>query len=380
MLDELSAMAQFVRFRLVLLRTPPAVYAPELQELRKQGVEILIKPFNSAHGFRKSMFALKFFIKNLHRFWGSKNFVFGIKAIYWFIRLDSKAFSKNAKIHAQFATQASIIAMLYKKYFKNLEYSFAFHAHDIYYPNRWFDLLVNESTTAFSISNYNLKSVEKTFPIANKEKLLLSRLGVFLPNTKVITRHKTFAIGFLSWWGEKKGLLLLLQAVTILFQKGKLPIKVILAGDGPMREKALSFIQENDLASYIEDRGKIFGKDKKIFYSDIDVFVLPSIQTKNDMDGIPVVLMEAISYGVPIISTDISGIPEICSDNHNGLLVPPEDPIALSDAIKKFYNMDNERYQTFRGNAYESSKEYDIIQNSHWKLQKSGWLPTAERL
>ena len=378
-MDELLAFSMFITFRLILLRTPPSVFHPGLQELKKRGVEILIKPFNSFPDFKKCIFALRFILKNLNCFLGMKNFAFGVKAIYWFIILNNRFISNNASIHAQFATQASIISFLVRNYFKAVEYSFTFHAHDIYFQNRWFDFLVNESKTAFSISNFNLKYVDKTFLRAKKEKLLLARLGVFLPQPVKTRKKKIFILGFLSWWGEKKGLMDLLQATHSLVHDHKLQLKLILAGDGPMREKVIKFIQENDLALNIEDRGRIFGKDKKKFYSDIDVFVLPSIQTKNDMDGIPVVLMEAISYGVPIISNDISGIPEICRHNYNGFLVRHKDKNSLCEGILSFYNMDDKRFQTFKNNAYKSSKEYDIIQNSHGKLRKLGWLSNVER-
>lgn len=64
-----------------------------------------------------------------------------------------------------------------------------------------------------------------------------------------------------------------------------------------------------------------------------DLFVLPCVKEKNGMqDGIPVVLMEAMAMGIPVISTNISGVPELVRDGA-GVLVEPEDPDALSDAI-----------------------------------------------
>lgn len=289
--------------------------------------------------------------------------------------LNNRAIPNRASLHAQFATQASILSLLYKQYYKKVKYSFTFHAHDIYFSNKWFGLLVNESKLAFSISNYNLEYIENKFQRINKKKLSLSRLGVFLPKPIETSRQKIFTIGFLSWWVEKKGLLILLQAAVALLQKHKLSIKIILAGDGPLRESALKYIRENNLTDYIEDRGKIFGQEKKDFYSNIDVFVLPSIQTKgNSMDGIPVVLMEAASYGIPMISSDISGIPEICKHNYNGFLVRPGDSYSLSEAIFKLYNLNDFKFQIFKHNACKSSHEYDIILNSQKKLKKIGWL------
>ena len=64
------------------------------------------------------------------------------------------------------------------------------------------------------------------------------------------------------------------------------------------------------------------------------MFVLPCVVTDNgDRDGIPNVLVEAMRMGVPVVSTDISGIPELVRAGETGLLVPPRDPEALAQAI-----------------------------------------------
>lgn len=378
MINELLAFSQCTTFHLILLRKPPTIYKEDLAVLTKRGITIYIRPFRSFPSLKKILFASWFIVKNLFCFWGLKNFVFGIKSIYWFIKLEEKIIPENSSIHAQFATQASIIALLYKYYLKDVEYSFTFHAHDIYYPNSWFRLLVNESKKAISISEYNINYVKNHYEMYNIEKIILSRLGVFIPD--IITNHKrnTLTIGFLSWWDEKKGLMLLLQAFNVIIHDYNLPLKLILAGDGPIRTKVEKFILDNSLQQSIDNRGKLYGKDKEQFYKDIDLFVLPSIPTENDMDGIPVVLMEAVSFGVPIISTNISGIPEICKNNYNGFLIPPNDVNALIKAILRFYNMDNVQFQQFKHRAYESSRDYDIILNSKNKLEKLGWIESQE--
>src|SRR5262249_15130058 len=64
--------------------------------------------------------------------------------------------------------------------------------------------------------------------------------------------------------------------------------------------------------------------------------VLPSVQTHDgNQDGIPVALMEAMALGLPVISTRVSGIPELVTDGVSGLLVTPGDAGALADAIER---------------------------------------------
>jgi glycosyltransferase involved in cell wall biosynthesis len=64
------------------------------------------------------------------------------------------------------------------------------------------------------------------------------------------------------------------------------------------------------------------------------VFCLPCRVLENgDRDGIPNVIMEAMACGLPVITTAVSGIPEIIKDGINGRLIPPDDPVALADAL-----------------------------------------------
>jgi glycosyltransferase involved in cell wall biosynthesis len=73
---------------------------------------------------------------------------------------------------------------------------------------------------------------------------------------------------------------------------------------------------------------------RKHLESEAEVFVLPCKQSSDgDVDGIPVVLMEAMSAGLPVVTTAISGIPELVEDGINGVIVPQAEPHAIAQAI-----------------------------------------------
>ena len=90
------------------------------------------------------------------------------------------------------------------------------------------------------------------------------------------------------------------------------------------------------------------------------------------MDGIPVVLMESISYNLPLISTNISGIPEICINNHKGFLVSEKNAKEIVESIVKIFGNDNLR-NMFSVNSRKLIAKYDIDNNSFLKLNKLNW-------
>ena len=376
MIDELIAFSQISNFELIFLRQQNDFYKDGLKQLESNGVKIYVKPFAFNSIIKKTVVLLKFLIHNLLKFRIDYNGVIGLKSMIWFLRLDLKKFSPNSNIHAQFATQSALISYLIKKYYNNQpQYSFTFHAHDIYFSNKWFNLLVDNCYKAFSISEYNISYVVKKF--LDSDKIILSRLGVFRNefvknNRNNKAKSNTLKLGLISWFVEKKGIIYLLQAMLNLKEQGYSDIKLILAGDGPLREDFLEFIHKNSLTQSIDYIGKIKGQQKIDFFNDIDIFVLPSISLENDKDGIPVVLMEAIAASLPIISTDVSGIPEICYDDYNGLLVEQKNDAKLVEAISHVKNNEHKRQQ-YAENSFVLSKEYDIILNSKSKLKALNW-------
>lgn len=373
MLDELMAFSEITKFDIVLLRMPDKFYNEEIAKLKSNGINIYIQSTNYKHIMPKLRLTIIFFFKNILKFNLNYNGVIGLKSLLWFLTLDISKFNANSKIHAQFATQASIIALLIKKYYDNSpEYSFTFHAYDIYFNNKWFSLLVKNCYKAFSISQYNIGYVQEKY--LKSAKITLSRLGVFRNqiNKSEKKDSKYFTLGLMSWFVEKKGINYLLEAFLILKKQGYDDIELILAGDGPLKDEYLEFINTNSLSENINYIGKIKGKQKEDFFNSLDTFILPAISLPNDQDGIPVVIMEAIAYSLPIISTKVSGIPEICNNDYNGILVKERCINEIVDAIIFMYNKNNTRQQ-YSNNSYTMSEKYDVISNSNNKIETLDW-------
>ena len=132
----------------------------------------------------------------------------------------------------------------------------------------------------------------------------------------------------------KKGFDVLVQACAMLHQKG-VPFEAkIVAEGGEHEEEIRRLITTNGLEDNVFLPGPMSQAQLYREYENASAFCLPCRVLENgDRDGIPNVLMEAMAVGVPVVTTPISGIPELIHDGVNGLLVPSEDAGALANAF-----------------------------------------------
>jgi len=136
-------------------------------------------------------------------------------------------------------------------------------------------------------------------------------------------------VGRLIKW---KGVHILIQAmkqVTSIIPGASL----VIVGDGVCMSRLKCLVKELNLESRVEFAGRVSNKVLITWYQKASVFVLPSISVDGQTEGLGVVLLEAMKAGVPVIGSKIGGIPDIINDGVNGFLVPPEDPVVLSDRI-----------------------------------------------
>lgn len=130
----------------------------------------------------------------------------------------------------------------------------------------------------------------------------------------------------------KKGYDVLLRALSLL--PADLHWRFAHLGDGPERKMLKLQAESLGIADRTEWRGAVDQGEVLAAYRASDLFALACrITDDGDRDGLPNVLVEAASQGLPCVSTAISAIPELFTDGQNGLLVPPEDPAALATAL-----------------------------------------------
>jgi len=158
--------------------------------------------------------------------------------------------------------------------------------------------------------------------------------------------NETVELLFVASFREVKGHEYLLRALAILAEDDTRAYSLRLVGDGERREAMERLAEELDVADavtfigHIEDRARLLDQ-----YRAADVFVLPSRS-----EGFPRVLNEAMVVGLPIVATRVGGIPATLTDRETALLVEPEDPEALAEAVRTVVDNDG-----FRNRIREAS-------------------------
>ena len=109
---------------------------------------------------------------------------------------------------------------------------------------------------------------------------------------------------------------------------------LILGGDGLLWDELQRQAEKLDVSDHITFAGRIAWDDVPVFLANADVFVLPSIQDQHgNVDGLPTVLLEAMSSGLAVVASDIGGVKLVLQNGKNGILLPPGNVQALADAM-----------------------------------------------
>jgi len=144
----------------------------------------------------------------------------------------------------------------------------------------------------------------------------------------------SFLILFVGSLVERKGVRYLIDALPLL--PAQLHAKLVIIGDGAERSRLEAQVRARGLQHLVEVRGRVAEQELRRAYGAASVLVLPAIvDARGDTEGLGVVLLEAMSYGVPVIGSDLGGITDIVVDGQTGLLVPPQDSAALAAALER---------------------------------------------
>lgn len=238
-------------------------------------------------------------------------------------------------LHAHWATFPSTAAMLVAGRL-SVPFSFTAHAHDIFLHDHLLAEKMRRAAFGVTISEFNRRYLAATVSPIALDCMRIVHCGVapadfgFQPEGR--EANFILAVGRLD---DIKGFVHLIDACALLAQRG-FGLKCHIIGSGPLRAELQRRIDMAGLTACVHLLGAKPQEEVRQHLSKASVFVLPSVVTKlGDRDGIPVALMEAMAVGLPVVSTRVSGIPELVVDGVTGRLAEPGDASGLALAIER---------------------------------------------
>lgn len=275
-------------------------------------------------------------------------------------------------IHAHWAHHATLAAYVANR-LTGIPYSFTGHANDIFVDQTMLSDKIAAAEFMVTISEFNrdfLRGVVGDELAARVEVIHCGvDTGQLLPGVPG-QLSDPFRVLCVARLHEKKGQRHLVDAVAQLRSAGR-EIVLTLVGDGEERAEVEAQIRRLGLGDEVELTGRLPHEKVVAQIRRCDVLVLPSVITAaGRMEGIPVALMEAMACGVPVVATELSGVPELVEDGETGLLVPQGDSQALVGAIERLLSDDDLRARVALNGRRRVEEQFDLSRNSRMLYQR----------
>ena len=277
-----------------------------------------------------------------------------VEAIYLAVELKRR---KITHLHNHFAQTGAIIGLLACRYL-DIKWSFSVHGTSDF--DGAAGLLLNDKLAAAEfvscVSYFGRAQVMRLVNPVHWPKLFITRCGVnldVLPH-KTGDNHETISILCIARLSPEKGLIGLVEAFAKSVEK-KPNLELRIIGEGPDR----TIIEQTIIDLNLSKRCHLLGgaSEEEIFnqLSLTDIFVISSL-----MEGLPVVLMEALAMKVPVIAPCVAGIPELVSHGESGLLFSPSNWEELSECLLQLSNDSGLRNKLASEGQRRVQEEFDI--------------------
>ncbi len=270
-------------------------------------------------------------------------------------------------IHAHYATHPALVAWFIHQ-LTGLSYSVTVHAHDIFVDRTMLKTKMEAATFIAAISHFNRRYLADAVGKDILAKTQVIHCGIdpswYGRNGQVFdVSSDRFEILNISSLQRYKGQIYLLEACAALKGWG-IPFRLRIIGEGEEHPRLERFIAANGLRDEVLLLGGMPQERVALLLETAHCYVQPSVITPDGkMEGIPVALMEAFASGLPVVATDLSGIPELVRPRETGILVPPEDAGALADAVQRVYrNWEDAKQMAIAGKQLVL-EEFDLNKN-----------------
>lgn len=243
-------------------------------------------------------------------------------------------------LHAHFASDATTVALLAARRIGGT-FSFTAHARDIWreYLDPATDAAKRRAKLAaaaftVTVSDVNAAHLRELCPeAADRIHRLYNGIDLDLFRPAAPARRHPRLIVAVGRLVEKKGFPDLVAACAILHRKG-VPLRCRIIGDGPQHAEIAAQIAQLNLSGIVELAGPLPQERLIDALGQATLVTLPCIVTEDgDRDGLPTVLLEAMARALPVVTTSVNGGPEIVAHGETGLVVPPNSPAALAQAL-----------------------------------------------
>jgi colanic acid/amylovoran biosynthesis glycosyltransferase len=272
-----------------------------------------------------------------------------------------------AHIHTHFATDAAVVANLVHA-LGGPGYSLTLHAKDIYrdtVDRTILDRLIGDSRFSVTVCDANVRHLHEL--IGDEAKSRLRRLynGIDLEAHKHQDLERdtdhVLAVGRLV---EKKGFDLLLDALHQLIGAGR-NVRATIVGEGEERSSLEADIATRGLSDHVTLVGALGQDGVRELMAHATCMALPCrIGEDGNRDALPTVLLEAQACGLPIVSTPVTGIPEILDQGNAGLLVPEGDAAALSERLGALLDDSDLRGRLSAAGLARARELFDLKKNA----------------
>ena len=295
--------------------------------------------------------------------WGRRSdFLRLYQAIFVGLRLQQMGINH---VHAHFAGMAARTAFWINRFF-SISFSFTAHANDIFSPRQFeigLDKLVDKARAIVTETDYAAQFLRERFPHrADRVHRIYNGLDLseFGHADFSSTPPLVIAVGRLI---SKKGFADLIRICALLVERGK-SFRCEIIGEGSLQNELQRQIGELSLQNVVVLAGAKPQTELRRRLAAANVFVLPSvIDPDGGMDNLPTVIMEAMATGLPVVSTNIGGIPEMVIENETGFLVQPGNIAAMAAAIEKVIG-DSSFAAKLGHSGYERARRLFSIENN----------------
>lgn len=189
---------------------------------------------------------------------------------------------------------------------------------------------------------------------------LFKKLGISLKNKKIV-----LSVGRLV---ERKGFHWFIQNVIPNLLQKESDLLYFIAGDGLFRQSIESAIKQSSLQDYVRMLGTVDDEILETLYNVSDIFIMPNIPVKGDMEGFGVVALEAASCGLPVVASGLEGIKDAIKNAENGFLVEPYNAEGFVNVVRELLENDE-----LRGNFGARAREF-TLKNYAWEKIAARYL------